>query len=159
MFLNIIAITFRFVWFKSVKFFMPHIIGYPFYGESSIDYERWRYSRLYITRSFQHSYDHPVTVEPPDPRQGLTDDRISRFAAFRADQKSVDDGCAICIDGVETNKMMIRLDCSHFYCNACIRKWFEKSKSCPLCRKEFENWLWIVDARVVAHSFDWPLTK
>ena len=70
---------------------------------------------------------------------GLTLDRIKRFSSFNADQKSVDDGCAICIDGVEMNKLMIRLECNHFYCNECIRKWFEKNVSCPVCRKEYYN--------------------
>ena len=79
-------------------------------------------------------------LETPDKFEGgLTPDRVQRFPTFSADQKSVDDGCAICIDGVEINKPMIRLDCSHFYCSECITKWFEKSSSCPLCRKKFYN--------------------
>ena len=69
----------------------------------------------------------------------LTLDRVQRFPTFTADQKSVDDGCVICIDGVEINKPMIRLDCSHFYCSECITKWFEKSRSCPLCKREYHN--------------------
>ena len=72
-------------------------------------------------------------------RRGLTSDRIKRFSTFNADQKSVDDGCAICIDGVEINKLMIRLECDHFYCSECISKWFEKNTGCPLCRKEYYN--------------------
>ena len=55
-------------------------------------------------------------------KRGLTSDRINRFSTFNADQKSVDDGCAICIAGVEINKLMIRLDCNHFYCSKCISK-------------------------------------
>ena len=46
-------------------------------------------------------------------RRRLTSDRIQRFSTFSADQKSVDDGCAICIDGVEINKPMIRLQRVH----------------------------------------------
>ena len=71
--------------------------------------------------------------------RGLTPDRIERFSTFNADQKSVDDGCAICIDGVEINKLMIRLECNHLYCNECISKWFENNTSCPVCRKEYHN--------------------
>ena len=70
---------------------------------------------------------------------GLTSDRIDRFATFNADEKSVDEGCTICIDGVEINKLMIKLDCSHFYCSECIKKWFENKASCPLCRKVYNN--------------------
>ena len=72
-----------------------------------------------------------------DDERRLSLDRISRFFTFYADQKSVNDGCAICIDGVEINKLMIRLDCSHLYCSVCITQWFEKNSSCPLCRKEY----------------------
>ena len=64
-----------------------------------------------------------------DDKRGLTSDRIKRFSTFNADQKSVDGGCAICIDGVEINKLMIRLECDHFYCSECISKWFEKNTS------------------------------
>ena len=70
---------------------------------------------------------------------GLTSGRIDRFATFNADEKSVDEGCTICIDGVEINKLMIKLDCSHFYCSECIKKWFEKKASCPLCREVYYN--------------------
>ena len=70
-------------------------------------------------------------------RSGLTSDRIKIFSTFNADQKSVDDGCGSCIDGVEINKLMIRLECDHFYCSECISKWFEKNTSCPLCSKEY----------------------
>ena len=78
-------------------------------------------------------------LNTPNSRKRLTPDRIQRFPTFVADQKSVDDGCVICIDGVEINKPMIRLDCNHFYCSECITKWFEKSRNYPLCKREYEN--------------------
>ena len=56
----------------------------------------------------------------PADEIGLSSDRVERFSLFNADEKSVDDGCAICIDGVEINKLMIRLDCNHFNCSGCI---------------------------------------
>ena len=74
-----------------------------------------------------------------DERRGLTSERIKNFATFIADQNSVDDGCAICIDGVEINKLMTRLKCNHIYCSECISKWFEKSVTCPVCRRVYYN--------------------
>ena len=71
--------------------------------------------------------------------EGLTLDRIKKFNIFNADQKTVDEGCAICIDGVEINKLMIILDCNHVYCSECIRKWFEKKVTCPECRNMYTN--------------------
>ena len=118
---------------------MPRIFAHTLYEGSSNEDDRWRNINrtLYVQR--QHSNENSdrliEEVDPPGSQRGLTDDRISRFESFRADQESVDDGCAICIDGVEMNKMM-RLDCSHFYCGECIRKWFEKNKTCPLCKRE-----------------------
>ena len=138
------------------KIFQLRIFAYTLYEESINEDNRWRNINrtLYVQR--QHSSDNrdriieevePPSirrVDPPGSQRGLTDDRISRFESFRADQESVDDGCAICIDGVEINKMMIKLDCSHFYCGECIRKWLENNRTCPLCKREFENWLWML---------------
>ena len=91
-------------------------------------------------RNFRRLNTPSITINSDaEKRDGLTSERINQFATFNADEKSVDEGCAICIDGVEMNKMMIKLDCSHFYCNECIRKWLEKNKNCPLCKKEFKN--------------------
>ena len=75
----------------------------------------------------------------PNSRKRLASDLVQRFPTFSADQKSVNDGCAVCIDGVEINKLMIRLDCDHFYCSECIKEWFEKSSSCPLCRRKYQD--------------------
>ena len=95
-----------------------------------------RRRRASDTSSSEEDSDDSFEI-PPNSRKILTSDRIQRFPTFVADQESVDDGCAICIDGVEINKPMIRLDCSHFYCSECITKWLEKSSNCPLCRKEY----------------------
>ena len=85
--------------------------------------------------------DRTATVARSRPTKTVCDpkvpDRLRRFASFNADQKSVDDGCAICIDGVEINKLMIRLDCNHLYCSECISEWFEQKPTCPVCRKEY----------------------
>ena len=71
--------------------------------------------------------------------KALTPDRILKFTTFNADQKTVAKGCAICLDVVEMNKLMIKLDCNHVYCSECISKWFEKHVTCPQCRREFSN--------------------
>ena len=67
----------------------------------------------------------------------MNSDQIDRLPTFSADQESIDGGCAICIDGVEINKLMIRLECGHLYCSECIRKWFGIKSSCPVCRKKY----------------------
>ena len=72
-----------------------------------------------------------LTSEDESDVEGLTSDRIKKFTTFKANQKTVDEGCAICINGVEINKLMIRLDCNHVYCSECISKWFENKVTCP----------------------------
>ena len=42
--------------------------------------------------------------------------------------------CPIC----EENKVDIRLPCSHFFCEKCIKGWMSKSGTCPLCRVKLE---------------------
>ena len=71
--------------------------------------------------------------------KGLSLKRISQFEKFKADEQTIKDGCAICIDDIPMNKPMIRLDCKHNYCEKCICKWFKNNQSCPQCRRNFIN--------------------
>ena len=90
--------------------------------------------------------DDEITTETDDllffsteKSEGLSLDRIEKFTTFNADQKTMDEGCSICISDVEINKLMIRLDCNHVFCRECIIKWFEKKVTCPMCRKVYNN--------------------
>ncbi|KAF2214919.1 hypothetical protein CERZMDRAFT_82810 [Cercospora zeae-maydis SCOH1-5] len=47
------------------------------------------------------------------------------------------DECAICL---ERPKKPVQLPCSHIYCNLCIRKWFKRSNTCPLDRRQLFRW-------------------
>ena len=43
-----------------------------------------------------------------------------------------DNSCAICC---ETMRAPIKLhSCSHVFCDACVSEWFERERTCPLCR-------------------------
>ena len=98
-------------------------------------------SRFYVSWNESDSDDtiNLSSSEVNSDGKGLTFDRILKFTTFNADQKTVDKGCAICLDDVEMNKLMIRLDCNHVYCSECISKWFEKHVTCPECRRKFSN--------------------
>lgn len=39
--------------------------------------------------------------------------------------------CAIC---QEPMSKPIRLQCGHIFCEACIAEWFERERTCPMCR-------------------------
>ena len=98
-------------------------------------------SRFYVSWNESDSDDteNLSSSEDYSDGKGLNPDRILKFTTFKADQKTVNEGCAICIDDVEMNKLMIRLDCNHDYCSECISKWFEKNITCPECRRKFSN--------------------
>ena len=86
-----------------------------------------------------HIFGSDSSSEDDSDGEGLTSDRIKKFTTFNADQIAVDDGCAICIDDIQMNKLMIKLDCNHVYCSERISKWFEKNVTCPECRHKFSN--------------------
>ena len=65
----------------------------------------------------------------------LEDSQESDSSYFLADVKCVEDGCPICINGVEVGTEMRRLRCSHIFCYACIGRWLNENNSCPICRK------------------------
>eukprot|EP00760_Papus_ankaliazontas_P029924 PhM_4_TR4531/c0_g1_i1/m.61955 len=48
------------------------------------------------------------------------------------------ESCLICQDeyGTSRAQRVVSLPCSHTYHDACINKWFDKEKTCPVCRKE-----------------------
>ena len=49
-------------------------------------------------------------------------------------------GCSICLDTIEIDeKEIIKTDCNHYFHKECLKEWFSKSLSCPLCRKDLTN--------------------
>ena len=38
--------------------------------------------------------------------------------------------CGVCYD----MKPLIKMNCSHSFCNGCISEWIKKSNTCPMCR-------------------------
>jgi len=45
--------------------------------------------------------------------------------------------CNICTESLTEGKAV--LDCDHFFCLECIRKWAEIENTCPLCKKRFSQ--------------------
>lgn len=39
--------------------------------------------------------------------------------------------CSICY---ETMHLPVKLSCSHMFCEDCVMEWFDRERSCPLCR-------------------------
>ena len=69
--------------------------------------------------------------------KGLTPERIKRFHHFEADESIVGDQCNVCMEDVEIERKMMRLDCKHIFCQVCIEGWFADHNTCPICRHLF----------------------
>ena len=46
--------------------------------------------------------------------------------------------CNICLDD-KYKRRMARLDCGHYYCKSCIKKWAKQQNTCPQCRARFTH--------------------
>ena len=42
--------------------------------------------------------------------------------------------CAVCLEEFKDTEKISKLDCDHSYHDDCIQEWFQKDRSCPLCR-------------------------
>lgn len=56
------------------------------------------------------------------------------YRFFKPSKISQDFICTICQDVLYDAK---KLPCDHILCDDCINKWFQKKKTCPICRKTF----------------------
>jgi hypothetical protein len=50
--------------------------------------------------------------------------------------------CPICFDDMsESTKKIVTTLCGHQFCEACVRRWLEKNKRCPVCMLDLEDML------------------
>jgi hypothetical protein len=49
--------------------------------------------------------------------------------------------CMICFDDFEVSQKFIRLPCLHMFHSSEITKWFQRNKTCPVCRLDVERML------------------
>ena len=66
---------------------------------------------------------------------GLKQDHIENISFINLHKKS--DKCLVCLEKM-FDTFSRKLICSHEFCDACIKKWFEENKTCPVCKWEFE---------------------
>lgn len=43
--------------------------------------------------------------------------------------------CSICYDSISSDSILLHLDCGHIYHDKCVSLWFQRSTTCPDCRK------------------------
>ncbi len=66
---------------------------------------------------------------PPEPNQSLN---TSKTTAPKSSE-SLEGECPVCCDAL-TSSTHLTLQCSHHYHSACLIKWLQNNKSCPVCR-------------------------
>ncbi|KAL3520712.1 hypothetical protein ACH5RR_018861 [Cinchona calisaya] len=42
--------------------------------------------------------------------------------------------CAVCMDNIEVNQLVMQMPCKHMYHSDCISPWLESHDTCPVCR-------------------------
>ena len=66
----------------------------------------------------------------------LNEEKIThRILANLKDDMKV---CMICFDEFEVDQPFIRIPCIHMFHSNEIKHWFEKNKTCPVCRADIE---------------------
>ena len=65
--------------------------------------------------------------------KGLTNDEIKKKSRRILINKE-DMSCPICLENMKDVDRCLKLDCGHIFCEKCIYKWFERKKTCPVCK-------------------------
>ncbi|XP_021762655.1 E3 ubiquitin-protein ligase RNF181 homolog [Chenopodium quinoa] len=63
-------------------------------------------------------------------------DVLPNFKRITADE--CDEICSICLDDVTENINCV-LSCNHGFHEICLRRWFQRKRSCPLCRFDYSS--------------------
>jgi hypothetical protein len=69
-------------------------------------------------------------------RQQQSNPTLHRPGPSRQAVPAASDSCTICLDHVGTNGGCKILTCRHAFCRGCIDRWWNESRSCPVCRDD-----------------------
>ena len=54
----------------------------------------------------------------------------------RREDENENETCSVCLSQIETGEEAKRLGCKHVYHPACIDRWLERSRLCPVCKRD-----------------------
>ena len=54
----------------------------------------------------------------------------------RGADENENETCSVCLSQMETGEEAKRLGCKHVYHPACIDRWLERSRLCPVCKRD-----------------------
>ncbi|CAJ0573865.1 unnamed protein product, partial [Mesorhabditis spiculigera] len=93
--------------------------------------------------------DHIVTTllngfDGPPPAEGLTAAEIERIPRATVTQAQVDNEtqCTTCMDTFRLDEPVLQLNCNHIFHRDCLVPWFERHRTCPICRQEVDSTTW-----------------
>lgn len=43
--------------------------------------------------------------------------------------------CSICMETIQRDEVMVKLECQHVYHYNCIHRWLECKRQCPICKR------------------------
>lgn len=64
---------------------------------------------------------------------------LAAFSTLARAGSNLKEDCSICLVEFQEKDLLLILKCSHFFHNECIMEWFQRSLSCPYCRKEIRG--------------------
>jgi hypothetical protein len=69
-------------------------------------------------------------------RQQQSNPTLHRPGQSRQAVPAASDSCTICLDHVGANGGRKILSCRHAFCRGCIDRWWNESRTCPICRDD-----------------------
>lgn len=83
-----------------------------------------------FTKCWGHRFSDPDQVRDPSSSLALLRTRI-----FSEEDSAMHKSCPVCLEMLPVGREVRETPCAHLYHMHCIRKWFEKENTCPMCRK------------------------
>lgn len=93
-------------------------------------------------------------ISSTNRRRNLNNNIVETFISTSTDVKGIDinkfnnsclnqdksdsEVCSICLCPCKKNEFITTLPCNHYYHKDCLKLWFDKHSSCPLCKKEYK---------------------
>ena len=63
---------------------------------------------------------------------------LNKNYKFMINELDID--CSICLNEIDIEDTVLKLECEHIYHNTCLKDWYLKSenKNCPICREDID---------------------
>eukprot|EP00924_Labyrinthula_sp_SR-Ha-C_P007445 snap_masked-scaffold_24-processed-gene-3.28-mRNA-1 protein AED:0.71 eAED:0.71 QI:0/0/0/0.5/1/1/2/0/223 len=122
-----------FIYFSNFILLTGYIWNY-FSTENYFEYFVLVFTMLYTVHHFSRNRN-KIQKGLDAGAKSFLDEKDAKFCGDEFDES---DNCAICFDNYEERSRIIILPCDrkHLFHKNCILQWFERSRFCPLCKKD-----------------------